>query len=1601
MGDASTSTSPDQGPRELGDFMWTLYQYEAGPDTSFLDMAIQMTQIAVDIGDIETLSDYPPLLYNLGVRLRARYALGGDSEDLDRAISAIELAGHLTPDESPSQIEQLNELAISVMQRFQRGNSPDDLASAITAFSRAAELMPDSDPSKPNILNNLGIALRERFTSLGDTEDLLRSVAVLRRAVELTPDDDPSKPLKLSILGNSLVVLFGHTKDIRVLDQAVSAHASGIGLMPDSYPNEAMLFHNLGNSFFVRFEITESLNDLEEAIAARLRTVETTKDGHPDQLSRLSDLNYSLCARFARTDSLEDLDSAISACCRTLTLTPDDDPDKSSRLRALSILFLARVEQVGDLEDLERALSTHRSAAQLDPDDNRSTPTLFNVLGVRLVQRYERSHASEDLERAISVLRHAVELAPDGQKHRPLATLGDAHNLRFQRTGDAKDIEEAILAHDRAVRLGSSENRTEPEQWGRLSYLLMQGFFETKEPEYLERAISVQRRAVDLTPDGQSESTSSVLNNLALLFRLRFDYSGEAGDIEQSISTFRRAAEITSDHDPARPEYLNRLGGAFLASFERSGDRDHLEQAISSHRRAVALTIDGSPNQPSHFMDLGKSFATRFKSSGEPEDLEQAITAYRRAVDLTPISHPDKPSRLHRLGTLLYKRFERTGELVDTEETIYACRLAAELTLDDHPGKPVFLNNLGQAMLGRFERTGCIQDLEQAIKIQRLALELSLDDHSERPSFFSILGASLFARFKRFGEDRDLEEAVMLHDRTADLTPRSHPDKSVYLNHLGNALLTRFDRSGELMDLERAIAAYREAVDLSLDAPLRKAACLSNVGNSLSRRFERTTELEDLEQAIFAHRQSVELTPDGDPTKPSRLNCFGCALSWRSERSDDLRYVEQAVSVYRRAVELTSDDHPRKPIRLINLCQELRRRFDLAHERDDIETAISTGHLAIELSSAEGPPRELSMCYGILAICYQCRSESRAGSMDDIKTAISLFEKAMEGISDGDPRFSVIKNNMGCAQSELFERSQSATDFDAAIESFMQATLHSSGRPSIRFGSARRCARLLSENPSLRTTESLLLAHSHIIAILPEIVWLGYDIRRRFEESSRLGELVNAAVASAISAGALAQGLEWLEAGRALIWAQVSSLRTPLDELRSIHPDLADSLLGVQKRLQTSAPGSFASQSDTSAGLATNPVANQHRLLVIEHERLLKEIRACSGFEDFLLPKKYDSLIASCRPLDGPVVFVNMDPSRCDALILCPDGTLTSVSLPDLTLKRTRGLFRVWKSYLVEGMGRARGMLGASIYMRSHSNPSMLVLEKLWRWVVCPILESLDLAALTRNQCLPHITWCPTGLLAYLPLHAAGVYKDPFGPRVFDFVVSSYTPSLTALLRSANGISQHKGQTPTMLLVSQPATPGQTPLPGTAAEAAGLRRALAGSRIETAILDDQDATIAAVRAAISQHPWVHLACHGSQETVGDPTQSAFMLYDGRLSLSALMGTVSDNAELAFLSACQTAFGHLRNPEESAHLAAGMLAVGFKAVIGTTWSIRDDDAPVVVEAFYKELIALRGTGTLGVGKTGAAYALHEATKSLREMVGEDNFMRWVPFVHFGI
>jgi CHAT domain-containing protein len=253
---------------------------------------------------------------------------------------------------------------------------------------------------------------------------------------------------------------------------------------------------------------------------------------------------------------------------------------------------------------------------------------------------------------------------------------------------------------------------------------------------------------------------------------------------------------------------------------------------------------------------------------------------------------------------------------------------------------------------------------------------------------------------------------------------------------------------------------------------------------------------------------------------------------------------------------------------------------------------------------------------------------------------------------------------------------------------------------------------------------------------------------------------------------------------------------------------------------------------------------------------------------------------------------------------------------------------------------------------------------------------------------LPHITWCTTGPLAFLPIHAAGQYDRP-NEKISDYAISSYTPSLSTLLDHSREPADFRG----ILAIGQVHTAGHTPLPGTAVELDAIRKQASNQRFTQ--LDGEKATIAATLEAMEEHSWVHLACHASQNT-DDPTKSAFHVHDGALDLGTIRNKSIKNAGLAFLSACQTATGDEGLPEEAVHLAAGMVMAGYPSVIATMWSIHDSDAPLVAENVYKQLLEGAVPDTRK-----AALALHSAVGCLRDKVGVNAFSRWVPYIHMGV
>ncbi|KAF8433240.1 CHAT domain-containing protein [Boletus edulis BED1] len=1520
---------------------------------------------------------------NHGHSALSRYRKHGGKRDLEHSVAEFERALNNCPVDHPCRAAAQSNLAMAKLMLCRVKDTIASLEIPIRLCRDALAARPVGHTDRPSTLVQLAAVHLARFEKQRDNVDGAQVETLLHEAMELSAADSDEN----RVVSVMLQLYAGHRfgPDHASSQSSVDLHSSSHLIDEDPWSSSVQLLK--------RFQRHGDLADLQRAITLLQQLVRSVSVWDDRYRVGLGSLGVALELRFEHLGELRDLEDAISTLRDAVHLTPDGHPDKPCYLNNLGLSFITRFERLGELRDLEDAISTHRDGVHLTPDGHPDKPGRLNNLGNSFGARFLRLGELRDLEDAISTHRDAVHLTPDGHPDKPgrLNNLGNSFRARFLRLGELRDLEDAISTHRDAVHLTPDGHPDKPTCLYNLGNSFTARFQRLGELRDLEDAISTHRDGVHLTPDGHPDKPTC-LNSLGNSFITRFERLGELRDLEDAISTHRDAVHLTPDSHPNKPGRMNHLGNSFRARFERLGELRDLEDAISTHRDAVHLTPDSHPNKPGRMNHLGNSFRARFERLGELRDLEDAISTHRDAVHLTPDGHPDKPGRLNNLGLSFITRFEHLGELRDLEDAISTHRDAVHLTPDGHPDKPGRLNNLGNSFRARFERLGELRDLEDAISTHRDGVHLTPDGHPDKPGHMNNLGNSFTARFLRLGELRDLEDAISTHRDAVHLTPDSHPNKPGRMNNLGNSFRARFERIGELRDLEDAISTHRDAVRLTPDGHPDKPTCLNNLGLSFITRFKRLGELRDLEDAISTHRDAVHLTPDGHPDKPGFLSNLGNSFITRFLRLGELRDLEDAISTHRDGVHLTPDGHPDKLCYLNNLGNSFITRFERIGELRDLEDAISTHRDAVHLTP-DGHPDKLRYLNN-LGLSFITRF-LRLGELRDLEDAISTHRDAVHLTPDGHPDKPGFLNNLGDSFRARFLRLGELRDLEAAISLYSHAASVSIGPISDRFSASRNwilCARRI-HHPSL------LRAYSIAINLLPQLAWIGLSLTHRYAELRR-GVDVREAAAAALDSGFPELAVEWLEQGRSIVWGELLQLRGSYEQLSSAHPDHAHRLRELSAALDDAGAtrekplSTFSESTDDPIHRATQTlqqVVDTHRTLAIERDKLLQDIRRLPDFNRFLLPKDFSQLRASAH--SGPVVVLNAAERRCDALIVLANvDHVIHVPLPNFTFQRSIDLQGILKSFLrctlVERTGQVE---------RWDRGTWETFLSPLWKCVVEPVMDAL---AFSTPGDLSRIFWCPTGPFVFLPIHAAGLYDAEYsapGHKVFDFVVSSYVPTLSILAPSRNIHVAHNDDF-RLLAVRQPPTDGRqlSRLPGVHTELKHIKEIIKNTASGCAtFLEPSVGTVEEVLGLMKEADWVHFACHGIQDA-RNPTDSGLCLAnERRLKISDIIGLSRSRGGLAFLSACQTATGDEGLSDEAIHIAAGMLFAGYAGVIGTMWSISDTLAPIVAKDVYEHLFR---NGTRPDYRE-AAWALHEAIGRQRD--GEVSFNEWVPFIHVGL
>ncbi|KAJ7842002.1 CHAT domain-containing protein [Mycena olivaceomarginata] len=1051
-----------------------------------------------------------------------------------------------------------------------------------------------------------------------------------------------------------------------------------------------------------------------------------------------------------------------------------------------------------------------------------------------------------------------------------------------------------------------------------------------------------------------NDNRAQWLNILGDIFLQSYEQSGTVDYLNQAVCAYNDAVR----DDPRHVVYLADLGASLLCRFERLGDLSDINKSVLMFDDAVQLTPDGHPHKPGWLNNLGDLLFRRFKRLGDLSDINKSVLMFDNA-----------PGWLNNLGSLLFRRFERLGDLSDINKSVLMNEDAVQLTPDGHPHKPFLLNNLGNSLLGRFERLGDLSDINKSVLMYEDAVQLTPDGHPEKPARLNNLGNSLCRRFERLGDLSDINKSVLMYEDA--LIPDGHPNKPTLLNNLGDSLFRRFERFGDLSDINKSVLMFEDAVQLTPDGHPDKPGWLNNLGNSLSRRFEQLGDLSDL------NKDAVQLTPDGHPDRPGWLNNLGNSLLDRFGRLGDLSDINKSVLIFEDAVQLTPDGHPEKPASLNNLGNSLSGRFERLGDLSDINKSILMKEDAVQLTP-DGHPDKPRWLHNLgISLFHRFK---RLGDLSDINKSVLMFDDAVQLTPDGHPAKPFSLTNLGNSLLGRFEQLGDPQDSQQLLLHYTSAACSTTGSASVRFEAARRWAK----HAHVHQPSSLLHAYTTAIELLPELAWLGLSITDRHHHLLQAGQVVRDAASAAIAVHDYQKAVEWLDQGRSVIW---------VDELRKMDPDLANQFVSLSTSLEIAGTQSNA-VADAIKPQSLESIAQQSHDLAFKRIRVLQQIREMPGFERFLLPKPISELSLAAKK--GPIAILNISAYGCDALILLLGlaDEVIHVPLSDFTIHEAQARAKTLAS-IVGTSGRSDRLHGSREGDMAPDEIFSIILSELWVKIVQPVLNGIAITT-PVSQDLGRIWWCPTGPLAFLPIHAAGLYGEDqaFGSKLSDFLISSYTPSLTALIQGFRPQSESQARLQ-LLAVTQPSAEGQSYIPGTHEEIKAIEQHAMG-KVPVLWLDKDMAMIEDVQKGMKESRWVHFACHGVQSI--SPTESALLLAgSSRLTLSSIIDLSLPNADLAFLSACQTATGSQKLQDESVHLAAGMSLAGYRGVIGTMWSIMDHDAPQVASDVYAHLLKASPPDP-----TRAAEALHLAVQKLREQSGgKKSFLHWVPFIHFGV
>lgn len=391
-----------------------------------------------------------------------------------------------------------------------------------------------------------------------------------------------------------------------------------------------------------------------------------------------------------------------------------DAAGRSQLVGQLALAYAHRDDTRVQEDDLDRALALLQEAVELAPRGSEARSDALLNLGTLLGSSGAALGEPGKLHRSQEVLAQLIDEMDAADPDRPLALRNLANAIDHLTSLDPHRQDEAITMGEHALSVTPVRSAYIPGRIDDLGVMLRHRARRFRHASAaaasadLRRAVTLQRRAVALLPDGSLGQAKMLVHQANALLDL-YQFTADEDSFRQSVAVYEQARHCASATPSLKADALAGRGYAFLLRYRRR----RIPEDLRAGREMIeeSLAIDPRGDQGNRLQRVA-TLAAVTPAGGDLSLLDNAVTVLQDAIGAALPDDPSRPTALLELAGLFFSRYQARGSSADAEAV-------AELLDAIGPGDPIgasVLDLRGHLCLERYWHEHDRGDLDAAIE---------------------------------------------------------------------------------------------------------------------------------------------------------------------------------------------------------------------------------------------------------------------------------------------------------------------------------------------------------------------------------------------------------------------------------------------------------------------------------------------------------------------------------------------------------------------------------------------------------------------------------------------------------------------------------------------------------------------------------------------------------------------------------------------------------------------------------------------------------------------------------------------------------------------